>query len=132
MSIPGIDCRPGDGAALALAAGLSSMPGIAGMEAAESGFAGGMVMPGIASAGAGARCRAGLRTAFLAGFFATGFLATGLATAGFLAGAGIFMPGMPGMPGMSCADAGIASANAVVAATATNTRFTQRLGAGAR
>ena len=89
-----------------------------------------MAMLRIASAaGAGARRGAGLRVAFLAAFFSTGFLAAGLAAAAFLAGAGIFMPGMPGM---SCADAGMPSASAVVAANAASSRFMPRLRAGAR
>ena len=128
MSIPGIDCVP-CGAPLVSAAGLSHPDGTAGIGVAESGFADGMVMPGIASAaGAAAGVDARRGAGRCTGFFAAGLFA-GFAGAGFLAGAGIFMPGMPGM---SRAAAGMASTSAVVAASAASRRFMPRLRAGAR
>jgi hypothetical protein len=117
MSIPGVAVE---------VAGLSPIPGIAGMEVPDSGFAGGIAIPGIGSAAgatadAGARRGAARRAGFLeAGGFAAGSRAAGLAGAGFAAGLGIFMPGIPGM---SCEDAGIAKASALVAASTASTRF---------
>jgi hypothetical protein len=126
MSIPGIawgEAPPGfDGDPMSIpgiAAGVPALPGLP------------MSIPGMAPEPAGFAVRFGDdRAALRAAGFA--FLAAGLAlAAGFLAGIGMFMPGMPCMDWANAVE-GAASASAETAASAAARRVMPPLPSGER